>query len=169
MKNSKLESRITDLKRKLLLLEGFDKNFSLSNNPLSVKELKELRERVLYIHFVLEVLLEHLIASKVCRWGNRKIDRVEIALDFKRLGQVFSKMQFNNKLIAATDLDLVPNKKLVWKVNEYRNWFSHPAKFKREIKSLEDRNKYLEALEILENSYFSTLEHYLSKVGSKWK
>ncbi len=164
--NSKLsnqENKIQDLKRKLQVLEYFDQNFSLSSNKKISQELRELRERVLYVHFVIETLLEWGTIKKVCEWEKRKMNTVKRALDMSRMSLIFSGMNFNNKVRVAVDLGVIRDEKLVRSVSNYRDWFSHPTKFKNKLKGFEDRKKYLEILETLDKAYFSVFENYLTK------
>lgn len=140
-----LEEEIIKLKQRIGLLETIEKHYSLS------KELKELREFVLYTHFFIESGLELLITASLARWEKRRPTAVDIALDLCKMGTIFSGVNFFKKMEAARELELISKENLnrFKQVNSLRNCFSHPTSHRKELRALENREKYLEALKNL--------------------
>src|SRR5262249_17864882 len=117
--------------------------------------LKELRDRVLYVHKLLETSLGWLLWKWIAELGKYSVPKEIYVQMGSRFDLFIREVDFVRKVKLAQELTLIPSEvtHLLIEVNSLRLIFSHPKSHKTEVRALLDRKKYLHAQKILTAAY----------------
>lgn len=150
--NQKTKEEIKRIKNELLMLEEGD-IFYLN------KELKELRNLIIYVHFKIEKSLE-MILLKNLLYTTDQSDSSYLIL-CQKMEPLLEKVNFFHKLEACFKRELI-TKQLYSKistVNNHRTTFSHPANNLIKILHYREQELYLQTLKLLLNTSDDMIEH----------
>lgn len=116
------------------------------------EDLKELRHWIMYVHLTVELVLQGIMAYHIFQIPCKK-DNSELMINsFKRIIPIFDNMEFYPKVKAIQSLNLLPTKliDLIFKINDHRKYFSHPATYSNEINKYKTPEQQLNTLKELD-------------------
>lgn len=121
-----------------------------SSLPYSVlpEKLRLLRDAIFIIHPQLEADLETLIISALVYPFSKSITLKQYERMVPFAENLYEGMTFNKKLSLANALEILPDSLYVEikNSNKVRNFFAHPNRNTREIKSLKNSQQYKKVL-----------------------
>jgi hypothetical protein len=127
-------------------------------------DLKELRHWIMYVHLTVELVIQGIMAYNIFKIPCKKNNARRMINNFKRVIPIFDNMEFYPKVKAIQALNLLPKDlvDLIFKINDHRKYFSHPATYGGEINKYKKPEKQLQTLKELEK-VLSELDEYLIK------
>lgn len=156
-----IENKIDRLKEQLQNYEDIDPMYRED-------EIKDLQNRTLFIHARLEACLNTLITRAIFQPMIEYVKlRSKKTLSSVASDMVLDEMDFAKKIDLSKRLGTLSKKEFIsklYKVNEYRKWFSHPKTYNSRITEFRDRSKHLEVLETLIDSY-NEMNLIFEKIG----
>ncbi|KKP60179.1 MAG: hypothetical protein UR54_C0017G0001, partial [Candidatus Roizmanbacteria bacterium GW2011_GWA2_34_18] len=146
-----------------------------------IPKIKEIRHWIIYFHSKIESELIFSLSISLTKElkSFTEDDYKQYTISMGRLYELIDGFNFTKKIelaFAINDIDESTRKKL-YKVNNFRRYFSHPSEYKKEIKKLEDNNTYLNTLKLLldctrimnkvTDKYFKVIDKFLSTTTGK--
>lgn len=124
-----------------------------------VPELRKLRHVVMYAHTRIDATLTFILARRVLGELAATALHFKSSNAYRRFTKIVGDFDYVYKLQKVdlkTTLDDVKRgkklEKLLFLINDYRKWFSHPVRYYSEIQKLNDDKEYDKVLENLVNA-----------------
>lgn len=131
-------------------------------------ELKELADRVRYLHMIYERQFEYWIASYNNLLKKDEPEKQMLVMNWKEA--VFDDLGYYHKFKICNKLMDLPKKikKDVERLNDIRKHFAHPVTYKNKIYSYKDEDMELEILLFLKSA-LANLNEYIIELNPEMK